>query len=111
VSIGRFVASAAALFLVALLPTGVHFRSVGSVLLAALVLGLANLLVRPLLLLLTLPLNILTFGLFTLVVNALIFLLVAAVVPGMRVAGFLSALVGALLTGVLAWLIGLLLKA
>ena len=63
---------------------------------SALVLGFVNAVVRPLMVLLTLPFTILTFGLFLLVVNALMLWLVAALVPGIRVQGFGSALLGSL---------------
>jgi len=68
----------------------------GSALVGALVLGFVNAVVRPLMVLLTLPFTILTFGLFLLVVNALMLGLVAALVPGIRVQGFGSALLGSL---------------
>ena len=68
----------------------------GSALVGAIVLGFVNAVVRPLMVLLTLPFTILTFGLFLLVVNALMLWLVAALVPGIRVQGFGSALLGSL---------------
>ena len=78
-------------------------------LIAALLLALVNTLIRPLLILLTLPLNIITLGLFTFVINALLFWFVASFVEGFAVAGFTSAFLGALVYSVvstlLAWLL------
>jgi len=73
---------------------------------AALVLGLVNALVRPLLLLLTLPLTVFTLGLFYLVVNGVAFALAAALVPGFSVASFGSAVGGALIVSLVSWFIG-----
>jgi putative membrane protein len=86
--------------------TGVHVRSGVALAVAALVLGLVNALVRPLLLILTLPLTIVTLGLFYLVVNGLAFALAAALVPGFHVSGFGSAIAGALIVSVVSWFIG-----
>ena len=81
----------------------------GAALVAALVLALVNTLIRPLLIVLTLPINIVTLGLFTLVINALLFWGVASFVEGFAVAGFGAAFVGALaysvLSTILAWLL------
>ena len=76
-------------------------------LLAALILSLLNLLVRPVLLVLTIPINIVTFGLFTFVLNALMFALAAWLTPGFEVSGFFAAFVGALVTAVAHWIIDL----
>lgn len=89
--------TAAALLLVAAVLPGIVIDGFGVALIAALVMGLVNLLVRPLLLLLTLPLNLLTLGLFSFIINAMMFGLVAWLVPGFEVTNFLSALLGALL--------------
>jgi putative membrane protein len=89
--------TAALLLLVASLVSGVQVEGWGPALLGAVVLGLVNAFVRPLMVLLTLPLTILTFGLFLLVVNALMLSLVASLVPGIRVQGFGPALLGSLL--------------
>lgn len=88
---------AAALLLVAHLYGGVTVASFGSALLAAFVLGLFNTLVRPLLVLLTLPVTLLTLGLFLFVINALMFWAAASVLEGFGVAGFGAALVGSVL--------------
>jgi putative membrane protein len=92
----HLILTAALLLLVSNLVSGVHVQGWGSALVGALVLGFVNAVVRPLMVLLTLPFTILTFGLFLLVVNALMLWLVAALVPGIRVQGFGSALLGSL---------------
>jgi putative membrane protein len=83
---------ALAIFITAHLLPGVRLSGYAAALATAVVLGLANTFIKPLLLLLTLPLNILTLGLFTLVINALLIMLTSAVVPGFSVAGFWHAL-------------------
>ena len=92
----HLILTAALLLLVSNLVRGVHVQGWGSALIGALVLGFVNAVVRPLMVLLTLPFTILTFGLFLLVVNAFMLWLVAALVPGIRVQGFGSALLGSL---------------
>ncbi len=87
------------LLLVSHFVPGIHFRSIGTALLAALVLGVVNFLVRPILVLITLPVTILTLGLFLIVINALMLMLTSALVPGFAVAGFTTALLAAVLLG------------
>jgi putative membrane protein len=86
---------------VANLVRGVQVQGWGSAMVGAIVLGFVNAVVRPLMVVLTLPFTILTFGLFLLVVNALMLWLVAALVPGIRVQGFGPALLGSLMLTVL----------
>lgn len=81
-----------------------------AVLLVALVWSAITLVIKPVLSILSLPITILTFGLFALVLNALLFWLTAGLVPGFVVAGFWSAFVGALVLSVLTWLINLVLS-
>lgn len=92
----HLLVTAALLLLVSNLVRGVHVQGLGSALVGALVLGFVNAVVRPLMVLLTLPFTILTFGFFLLVVNALMLWLMAALVPGIRVQGFGAALLGSL---------------
>ena len=73
---------------------------------AAIIFGLVNALLKPALVLLSLPATILTFGLFLLVINALLLMLTAALVPGMEVDGFGSAFWGALVISAVSWLVG-----
>ncbi len=98
-----------ALLLVVHLGIGIRAAGVGPLLEAAVVLALVNLIVRPLVALLTLPINLLTLGLFGWVVSALMLWLTSAIVPGFHLAGFVPALEGAvilgLVSGVANWLI------
>ena len=102
----RWALKALALYLTTLLNVGLYFSNptVGAVLLAALVLGLVNAVVRPIMIFLTLPLTILTLGLFLLVVNALAVAIVAALTP-LNVTGFGGAVLGALVLTVISALL------
>ena len=103
--------NAAALFAVPDLMHSVDVTSIGAALIAALILGLVNTLIRPLLLLLTLPVTVLTLGLFIFIVNGFTFWLVAHWVEGFHVTSFAAAIGGALLYSVISWaLSSLLLK-
>jgi putative membrane protein len=93
----RWLLLAAALLLVANVYTGVTVSSFGAAMTAAFVLGLLNTLVRPLLVLLTLPVTLLTLGLFLFVINALMFYWAASLLQGLDVRGFGAALVGSLI--------------
>ena len=93
----RWILNAAALLLVAYLYPGVSVESFFAAAIAALVLGLINAVVRPILVILTLPATILTLGLFIFVINALLFWFVAEIVHGFRVTGFGAALLGSIL--------------
>jgi len=93
----RWLLLAAALLLVANLYPGVQVSSFSSALVAALVLGLLNALLRPILVLLTLPVTVLTLGLFLFVINALMFYFAASLLSGFNVTGFVAALIGSLL--------------
>ena len=101
----RWLLLAAALLLVANVYPGVTVSIYGSAMWAALVLGLLNTLVRPLLVLLTLPVTLLTLGLFLFVINALMFWWAASVFDGFKVTGFGAALVGSLIYSLCAMVI------
>jgi len=111
----RWALNALALYLTAL---GINALLPGSFIIsgawpavgAALLLGVVNAVLRPLALLLTLPVNILTFGLFTFVVNAAMLYLVAAVIPGFQVRGFGAALLGAVVLTVVSAILGALVR-
>ena len=105
----RWLLSALALLAVAYLYPGVRVDSFFAAVVAALALGLANALIRPILVLLTLPVTIITLGLFLFVINAALFWLVAQVVKGFSVEGFLAALVGSLLYSLITLLVSWLL--
>jgi len=106
----RWLLSALSVIVVAYVVPGVHVTSFWSALIAALVIGLVNALIRPLILLLTLPVNILTLGLFTLVINALMFWLAASIVKGFDVNGFAAAFWGALVYWLVSWVVNGLFK-
>ena len=93
----RWLLLAAALLLVAHLYKGVVVTSFGAAMIAALVLGLLNTLLRPLLVLLTLPVTLITLGLFFFVINALLFWTTASLLSGFNVTGFSAALIGSLI--------------
>src|SRR5881392_4245099 len=93
----RWLLLAAALLLVAHLYSGVVVGSFGSAMVAALVIGLLNTLLRPILVLLTLPVTVLTLGLFLFVINALMFYFAASFMSGFEVNGFGAALIGSLI--------------
>lgn len=107
----RWLLLAGALLLVAYWLPGVGVTGFGSALLAAAVLGLFNSLLRPLLVLLTLPVTLLTLGLFLFVINALMFWLAASVLEGFVVSGFWAALLGSLVYSLLGLLVDLLTKS
>ncbi len=99
----RLVLNALAVLAVTYFVPGVTVGSFWYALLAALGLGIVNAVVRPVLLILSLPVNILTLGLFTLIVNALMFWLAAGIVPGFHVANFTAAFWGALVFWLVSW--------
>ncbi len=88
-----WIISALVIFSIAYVLPGVHVASFTTALVVALILGIVNAFLKPVLIILTLPINILTLGLFTLVINAVLILLVSSLVPGFIVDGFLWALV------------------
>ncbi|MFA5488894.1 MAG: phage holin family protein [Candidimonas sp.] len=102
--------NAVALLIVAYILPGITVASFGSALVAALVLGLLNTLVKPLLVLLTLPITIVTLGLFLLVLNALIFWFAGSVLKGFQVNGFWWALLGAVVYSIVSGLLSRLLS-
>jgi len=95
-----------ALGVTAYLVPGIEVVSLGALIVAALVLGFLNAVLRPILVLLTLPFTVLTLGLFYLVINAIVFALASVLVPGFVVTGFGSALIGAILVSLISWLMG-----
>lgn len=95
----KWLFSAIALGLVAWIVPAIHVDGIAALLVATIVLGFCNAVLKPLLLLLTLPLTIVTLGLFYFVLNALLFLFAAALAPGFHVDGFGWALLGSLLMG------------
>jgi putative membrane protein len=100
-----WILNAVALLAVAYLLPGITVASFGSALIAALVLGLVNMLVKPVLVLLTLPITIVTLGLFLIVLNALLFWFVGSVLKGFQVNGFWWAVGGAILYSIISGLL------
>ena len=109
--LGHWITVTLALAVAVWILPGVRVTSIPALLVGGLVLGFVNAVIRPLLVLLTLPLTILTLGLFYLVVNGLAFGLAAAVVPGFQVSSIWSAIAGALLVGLVSWFVGLFLRS
>jgi len=101
----RWLLLAAALLLVAYLYPGVAITSFGSAMIAAFVIGVFNTLLRPVLVLLTLPVTLLTLGLFLFVINALMFWAAAQVLDGFAVNGFVAALIGSLIYSLIGMVI------
>lgn len=98
----RWILFAFALLFVAWVVPGISLAGFVPALWAALVIGLVNIFIKPILIILTLPINLLTLGLFTFVINALLFWLVSRLVPGFMVSGFLAALLGSVLLSILS---------
>lgn len=96
----KWLLNATALLAVAALYSGVEVQSFGAALMAALVIGLFNLFLRPLLILLTLPVTVLTLGLFLFIINALLFWAAANILDGFYVRGFVAALLGSFIYSV-----------
>ena len=105
----RWFINALALMLVAYLYSGVQVSGIFAALIAALVLGLVNAFIRPVLVFLTFPVTILTLGLFIFIINAFLFWFVAEIVDGFKVTGFMAALIGSLMFSVVSlvtsWLV------
>jgi putative membrane protein len=101
---------AVALWTTAYVVPGVTISSWTALAIAALVLGFVNAIIKPILVILTLPITVLTLGLFYLVVNGIAFALAAALVPGFQIAGAMAAIVGALVTSIISWFIGIFAK-
>lgn len=101
----RWLFNAIAIYLTTRIIQGVQLPDFTAAILAALILGIVNAFIRPVVLLFTLPINLLTLGLFTLIVNTFMLYIVAAVVPSFMITGFVSAVVGALLIAIISTLL------
>ncbi len=99
----RLIITALGLLAVAYLVPGIEVVSFYIALLAALVLGLANAVVRPLVFVLTLPVNIMTLGLFTFIINAAMLWIASSVVPGFEIIGVVPAVMGAIILWLIGW--------
>lgn len=98
----RWLLNTLALFIVVTIVPGFHYHSVVTLAIAAAVLGLLNAIVRPILFVLTLPLTVITLGLFLIVLNAIMLEITAWFVPGFRISGFGWAIVGAVVLGLIS---------
>ncbi|TMQ26151.1 MAG: phage holin family protein [Candidatus Rokuibacteriota bacterium] len=101
----RALVNAATIVVASAIVPGIGVDSAAAALLAGVVLGLINALVRPILVVLTLPLTLVTLGLFLLVLNGICLALTAWLVPGLHVAGFGAAVLGALVISLVSWLL------
>ena len=101
----RLLLNGIAVLCAAWLIPGLHVDTPATAIIAGIALGLVNAIVRPLLMLLTLPLTLLTLGLFIFVVNAICLALVAWLVPGFSISGFGAALIGAIVISLVSWLL------
>lgn len=100
--------NALALLAVAHFLPGVHVASFGAAMIAAAVIGLINMLLRPILVILTLPVTLLTLGLFILIINGLLFYLAGSILQGFQVDTFGTAVIGAILYSIVSWVLSLL---
>lgn len=98
----KWIALALAIMFTAWVIPGISISSFTTALIAAVVIALVNLVIKPILVFLTLPINVLTLGIFILVINALLFMFVAYLVPGVEIDGFWSAFLGAILLSILS---------
>lgn len=98
--IAKWFISALAILLAAYLVPGIAVASFYTALIVAVLLGVANLILKPILVVLTLPISIITLGLFTLVINGLLFWFIGTIVKGFSVSGFMAAFLGALVVSV-----------
>jgi putative membrane protein len=105
-----WVVNTVALLAVAYLMPSVRVESFGTALIAAALLGLANAVIRPILVILTLPVTVITLGLFIFVINGLLFLGVAHLVPGFQVLGFWHAVGASIVFSIVAWLLSALVQ-
>ncbi len=106
----KWLLNALALLLAAYLVSGIHVNGLFVALIVTLLLGVLNIIVKPILIILTLPINILTLGLFTFVINGLLFWFLGTIVNGFYVDSFLSAVAGAFIVSVVSSLGGKLLN-
>ena len=102
----RWLLNTLALFLVVTIVPGFHYHSLTTLAVAALVLGLLNAIVKPILFVLTLPITVITLGLFLLVLNAIMIELTAWLVPGFRIDSFIAAIIGAIVLTIVSWVTG-----
>lgn len=101
----RWIVLTVAILFAAYVIDGIHVSGFFSALFAAAILGVLNAFLRPILIILTLPFNILTFGLFTFIINALLLKMAAGVIKGFEIDGFWPAILGSLLISIVSWIL------
>lgn len=106
----RAVFAALGLWIADRIVPGIYFNNTGTLILAAVLLGVVNALVRPVVFILTLPITVITLGLFLLVVNAAMIGLVAVFLPGFQVSGLIAGCLAAIVTGISSWIGGMALR-
>ena len=107
----RLIVNAAALLIVAYFVPGVHVTGIVGAIIAAVVLGIVNAIIKPILVILSLPLEIITLGLFTFVINAVLFYIVGHLGIGLVVDGFVAAFIGAIVLSIVSFVLSSLLGA
>jgi putative membrane protein len=108
--IARWIINALSLYIVAQILPGIHLSDFGSALIAVLIIGLVNALIKPVLFLLTLPVTVITLGLFSFVLNALMLMLASSITPGFKIDGFGTALLGSILLSIVTTILQSLVK-
>ncbi len=101
----KFLAVVLALFVAANIVPGITISGLYAAVIVAIILGVLNLIVKPILVVLTLPISILTMGLFIFVINASIFMFVGTIVKGFYIDGFFSALIGSIIVSFISWFV------
>jgi putative membrane protein len=101
----RLIINAAALFVVAYFVPGVHVSGIIGAIIAAIILGIVNAIIKPILIILSLPIEILTLGLFTFVINAFLFWIVGHLGLGLQVEGWWAALWGSIILWIVSWVL------
>lgn len=104
----RWIALTFAVLLTSLLIDGIQVSGFLSAFFAAALLGILNAFFRPILIILTLPINILTMGLFTFIINAMLLMMASGVIPGFNVEGFWAAVFGSMVIGLISWILNML---
>jgi len=106
----KWFINALALYITSYLVKGIQVSGTSALLLAAALLGILNAVIRPILIILTLPINILTLGLFTFFINGLMLWIVSFLIKGFMIQGFLAAFLGALIISLVSWIINWLIE-
>ena len=104
----RWIILTSAVLITSFLMDGIHVNGFFSAFFSAALLGVLNAFFRPILLILTLPINILTMGLFTFIINAVLLMMAQGVIPGFRIDGFWSAVLGSIIIGFISWILNIL---